>query len=190
MRWSVPPPRATAPPMKRAWPLFASILFLAPALGGCSSNDPATDAGVDAPAPQDAQADTARPDAARDAGSDAAPADGGGDSGGPVDGGLACLGPSGCPSLSLGECCGQIVAAQGNPPGCFFSGTYSTQCKATCATQINPTCGTTSQMKVCEQKTDCTEMTYDQCCTVTINSQAISLCMSTVQAQLAGATCK
>jgi hypothetical protein len=176
--------------MKLAWPLFSSVLLLAPALGACSSNDPAADAGTDAPSPQDAATDARKSDAGpTDAGgNDAAQTDGGGDSGGPVDGGIACTAP--CPSMSTPECCGQIVAAQGSPPACFFAGTYSTQCKPTCNTLINPSCGSTSDMRVCEKKADCIEANYDQCCTVTINSTPLSLCMSALQAQIAGATCK
>lgn len=168
--------------------LFALLSVFALGCGGTSTD---TDAGgtPDGSNPTDTgvKSDTGASDSGiQDTGSDTNmnPFDGSG----PMDGGIECMNPTTCMNGNT-YCCATVTAGSGQPPNCFFNGTYSTKCTMTCNSNFNAQCNSMSTRRLCNMKSQCTENTYNQCCTVMLNNQSVSLCMSTQEAAIAQASC-
>jgi hypothetical protein len=111
---------------------------------------------------------------------------------------ITCLRPANCidggdqdaayPPSSGEVCCGTIVT-NGDPQNCNFTG-VSTACSAPsgCATSVSFSCGTDT-VRLCTSNTECTEQTYNKCCSVAQGDASIHFCANTIIANAAGGSC-
>lgn len=175
--------------MKKLFTFLGAVGFVTM---GCGGDAITIDGGADGSSGMDgAKADGSGSDSGGmdSGGMDSGAMDSGGnDGGGPMDAGIECMDPTTCGNNPY--CCATITAAQGNPPACFYNGSYGTTCTQTCTTSFNAQCGSMSTRRLCNLKSQCTENAYNQCCTVTLQMQSVSICMSATEAQIAQAPCK
>jgi hypothetical protein len=103
---------------------------------------------------------------------------------------IACDGPDGCEG-STPVCCGvDVPDGSGTYPQCGIAalGTSCTAASA-CATHFATTCSDTSKVQLCHVKSDCTDSTYNECCTFTSGGASLTFCIDATTAGLGGATC-
>jgi hypothetical protein len=144
--------------------------------GGVDGNDGGADATSDV-AQNDAASDVSANDAAKDAAANDA-SDGGG---------LACTSPAGC-EAGTPLCCGTVVLNGGTPPNCTASSVTSA-CTTQCATAFVSNCSGTETVRLCAQASDCSDPTYNKCCTFGSGNQSLTFCSSQAIATGAGASC-
>jgi len=100
---------------------------------------------------------------------------------------LACTSPVGC-GTGTPICCGTVVLNGGTPPNCTAS-SITSSCKAQCASAFVSNCSGTETVQLCAQGSDCTDPTYDKCCTFTSGNESLTFCATQSMANLSGATC-
>lgn len=103
---------------------------------------------------------------------------------------INCDGPDECGGTTP-TCCGVYAGdGTGNYPQCGVK-TLGTSCTATsaCPTHLESTCNDTTKVQICHVSTECTDQTYNKCCTFTNNGAMISFCIDSFTASAAGATC-
>jgi hypothetical protein len=101
------------------------------------------------------------------------------------------MAPSQC-SGATPECCGTAVLNGGSIPNCSVA-TLSSQCVATCISNINLSCGSTGNpvtdtLHMCAAVTDCTstDKMNPNCCLV----HGYYVCVSNIDKAIGGLTCK
>jgi hypothetical protein len=108
----------------------------------------------------------------------------------PMDASGPCIQPSDC--NKTGEVCCETLVTKGNGfPQCTVDAdTIGCTSEQQCQTQAGFTCGT-FVVRRCTANTDCTESNVTKCCTVKLSGDAGSrqICMSSINASAAGATC-
>lgn len=117
-------------------------------------------------------------------GDDASAMDGGGN--------LMCQKPGDCNDGGMGNvCCATVVLGNGNPPNCPVNN-VTTACKAAnmCQTKLALQCSTTEQFRACTKNADCTEQTYNKCCTFMQGMNTFSVCLNNQLAMLGNGTCQ
>jgi len=103
---------------------------------------------------------------------------------------ITCDGPDGC-SGSTPVCCGvDVPDGTGTFPKCGIQaiGTSCTSAAA-CPTQLGTTCSDTSKVVLCHAAADCTDSTYNKCCTFASGGASLTFCTNANTAALGGATC-
>jgi hypothetical protein len=131
------------------------------------------------------QLDATGGDSASDAPSDVVTSDAS-DAGGDASS-LACTSPSTCGS-GTPICCASVVLNGGTPPNCTAT-SIASSCKGVCTTTFVSSCSGTETVQLCAKANDCTDPTYDKCCTFTSGNQSLTFCASQTIANSAGATC-
>jgi len=158
---------------------------------GCSSGGGASDAGSDAasdgPAPQDAATDASADSAPHDAALDATGGDASDGGGVTVD--ITCTSPAQCDG-GAPVCCGTIALNGGTAPACDVS-SITTTCTsaAQCTTTLPFSCTGNDTVRFCSQPGDCTESSYDKCCTFKTGTEQTTFCANTTIAGTVDASC-
>jgi hypothetical protein len=102
---------------------------------------------------------------------------------------ISCDGPDECGGATP-ICCGVEVPNGGTFPQCKLK-SLGTTCSsaASCPTQIATNCNNTTKVTICHVKADCTDSTYNQCCTFNSGGGMLTFCTTQQLANLAGAQC-
>ena len=102
---------------------------------------------------------------------------------------IACDGPEDCTNGAAKYCCGTLQTSAGTPPSCPILG-VSTECRATCTTNIALQCPGTTTLRQCHKTADCADDPQnDKCCTFTSGGQSSTFCTSALAASTGGGQC-
>ncbi len=103
-----------------------------------------------------------------------------------ADGGIAitCDGPEDCTG---GKICCATVELTGTLLACTFK-QGSAECKGACASMVPFSCTGTATVRPCHAAADCTEASYNKCCTFERNGTVAQFC-APQQAQAAAKSC-
>jgi hypothetical protein len=106
-----------------------------------------------------------------------------------ADASFGCMDPSTCAS-AMPVCCGTIPLTGGTIPNCT-QGQISSACdtSAHCPTNIGLSCTGTQTVRLCKTSADCTEPSYNMCCTFGQSGGSLSFCANGVIAGGGGGTC-
>ena len=169
----------------RISPQITFALALAIAALRCGQTVSGDDAGTDG-ATDGSNGDGSKLDGASDApDNDAADAhDGGGSEGGIV--------------ISLK--CAEGTQCDAGAPICCATLQFGANCKlaevsatctdsVSCPTSFQPFCGGNELVRLCDQNADCTEPSYDKCCTFQNGKQSLVFCANQAIANAADASC-
>ncbi len=88
-------------------------------------------------------------------------------------------------------CCSTIDIDGGTVPNCTGTPVVACTAPSACPTTIVSTsCTGTQTLRLCKTNADCTESTYDQCCTFTSSGGSLTFCANSTIGFLGGGNCQ
>jgi hypothetical protein len=170
------------------------LLFLAPAAVVYCGGDNGTNLDGGSDAANDNTTGDSATDAAKDTGGDSA-SEGGNDAGQDVTISIACTKPSDCVdggadgAVTSVNCCGTINTTGSFPTCSFASATTACEAPSACPTTFDTMgCGSDT-VRLCTVNGDCTENTYNKCCSFKYQDASVHFCANQGIASIAGGTC-
>jgi hypothetical protein len=107
----------------------------------------------------------------------------------PNEASVSCAAPKDCHG-STPVCCSTLTLAGGTLPACMTAA-IDISCKADsqCPTQLSLSCTGSDTLRLCTANSDCTEASYDKCCSFPLGGSAMRFCSSEAIAQIVGGSC-